>query len=403
MSELRYSLRSSRMAMRNRIGDAISSEENTRDDVIPNSQTNAQNLMLAPMPQFNMESGNNSDKLNYVSLLPNYSAKKEENFDFFIAQFEQVAQMAQWNDVQKLLLLKSKLHGDALQILAADFSMQSATSFDSLKIMLSDHFKTDKSLLQKQADFNAIRQLPGMTPRQLAMKLKSAAHLFLNLKDLHDGNGMSVIDTILLSRFCEALRDDVKWEVRKANPKTFEQAIDIAQSMDEIFTEKSLAVGMVSDSPSTTKLVNLIETQAIIQQQKFDQISNQINAVVNVPSTAPNYDNESKTALCIACGQPGHYLPSCDYFIQLQNLQATQTQKSEIPPKENLPNRQVQFIDPNVVSRRHKDLRGQMNYGRNYRRRWSKPHNARNNRPYAGTNFNQHHGYQENRYNYPKN
>lgn len=186
---------------------------------------------------------NNDSKFNYTSILPTFEGSENQCPEFFFNQFEEIANLAQWTQPHKTILLKNRLRGEARQTLQNNVAMQSEPSYEKLKNMILDHFVKTKSLLQRQAEFQSIKQTPGMTPRQLALKISSAAKVFLKYQNTEDPQSKTLIENTLLGRFCEALRPDIRIELRKYAPSSFNEAIERATILDEALTEKSLLIG----------------------------------------------------------------------------------------------------------------------------------------------------------------
>lgn len=315
--------------------------------------------------------GNSESKFNFTSILPIFDGSQEQCPEFFFNQFDEIANLAQWTPSHKTILLKHRLRGEARQILQNNVTMQSETNYEKLKCMILDHFVKTKSLLQRQAEFQAIKQIPGMTPRQLALKISSAAKVFLKYTSSDEPQCKTLIENTLLGRFCDALRPDLRVELRKYAPQTFEEAIQRATILDEALTEHSLLVGNVSESPGTNEIIKLIQTQAEIQDAKLEALTLQINSIQNNAEKTTNVPQFSKnTVICQYCGKVGHVVPDC-WFFQSLNLQNNSEQGNKHERKNprdlntfrrNYSNRRNFNRDRNFSSSHHENRPGNSNY-----------------------------------------
>lgn len=267
--------------------------------------------------------GGNAARIQFNALLPEFHGKSDENVEYFFAQFEQVAQIAGWPKTHLTIILKSKLRGDAQNLVSNDRSMQVETSYDNLKEMILDHFFKQKSMLQKYAEFNQIVQTPNLTVKQLAQKIKSAAKVYFDYGDKQSTQEKSLIEKLLLTKFCDALRSDIRFELRKFNPTNLEEAIEKSQLIEEANNDRAISVSNVNAFDTNLQMLEIIKKQAELQEQKFTEIQAQIN---NIKAT-PAPDTQKKTnnyvpPFCYFCGMAGHFMNACWHFL------ATQTQQN---------------------------------------------------------------------------
>lgn len=78
----------------------------------------------------------------YVALLPIFKGDGSPPAinDFFIL-FEEIADLAQWNSSQKLILAKSRCRDVALQFLLDSEDVKSIIEFADFKSIMMEHFK----------------------------------------------------------------------------------------------------------------------------------------------------------------------------------------------------------------------------------------------------------------------
>ena len=187
-------------ALRNRVTNMMDSSTQISDAMI------SVNTGIAEHQAQNAKPG----IINYNALLPSFGGRQEENLDYFLSQFRQIAVLANWPKESWTIILKSRLHGDALALLATDSLLQQEQNFEKISLMLQNYFQKEKSFIQKQDEFKNIKQTPQMSVNQLAQKIQSAAKAFLNFNENSSNN--ELINNLLLSRFSEALIPELSWD-----------------------------------------------------------------------------------------------------------------------------------------------------------------------------------------------
>ena len=299
------------------------------------NSTHTNNAMMANINDTNVPqvAKNSNSSLNYNALLPNFGGKEGENLSYFFVQFQQIAELAGWPKNSWHIILKSKLHGDALRLLASDAIMQQETDFSKLKLMLSKFYIKSKSLLQEQNEFHSITQSPEMTVSQLAQNIRSAAQSYLLNNVVNQDQNNELIDKLMLARFSEALRIDLRWELRKCNPQTFQDAVDKSILLEDAYEHKSQLINCIESN--TTKLENEeLKNEKFETQNKLQQLQAEINAIKI---------EKEKPIKCMACGKLGHFLAECWVYLDFKksssknnyHAQNLDTSKYHPQPKAN--------------------------------------------------------------------
>ena len=341
-------------------------------------------------------STSNKSALNYHALLPNFGGAESENLTYFFSQFKQVATLAGWPRETWQLILKSKLHSNALKILASDSLMQNETNFDKLELMLNNYFVKEKSMLQKQNDFHSIQQTPEMSVSQLAQNILAAATTYLNYNSDHTNT--ELVDQLILSRFSESLKPQIRWELLKFNPLTFKEAVQKASLLEDAYNKKSELINALGQNPD---FENTGQTLAIQKENKSNEMPKQI-AALNLENQIPNR--------CLACGKVGHLLSDCWHYKFLHKMYAenknmtqnsgqneyTQVQNRtqfQRPQRQNWNNAnqtncvpKFNYRDQSKNAGKPYNLRTNRN-GENYRQRDRRKFHTQNNQTYYSNNF----------------
>lgn len=340
-------------------------------------------------------------KINLNQMLPQFEGSPTDNIEFFFSQYEEITDLAKIPPIQKTLLLKSRLKGEALQLLSTDVSMRSETNYDKLKSMLLDNYFKQKSLLQKQTEFQSILQLPGMNVRQLALKIKSAAKIYLSKEETEKPESKILMDRILLAKFCDSLKPELKFELRKANPNSFEEAVKIAAILDDAYNENAMSVNAITFHPKNQEILKLQDEQKLTNTKIEELKQNLVNFVVSQPDTSKQKNSHKATDIikCMACGKLGHLLVDCWHYLHFQstnNQNMIHTSKRQNFRQNNFQarskpyNRANRWKTPNQnATENNTDNRTQFNSRNNYPGRFqNKYQTAENkNRGYASRKF----------------
>ena len=156
-----------------------------------------------------------------------------------------------------------------------------------------------------QAEFKKITQKPGISVRDLAEQIQNATYKLLNLTDTQNKEVASVTNTMMMAKLLEALRPDVRLEVKKLSPQNFEEAIDFAENIDDALNEEK-------DHENVNNILEVEKQQAkeILTEAKINNLQDQIEKL-------KTQNNTTTPPVCLACGK-GHYLVDCWHVKNLK-------------------------------------------------------------------------------------
>lgn len=104
--------------------------------------------------------------MQQVSLLhsqPNFSGKKDEIFNFFFIELENLGNLEHWDNNRKLVVLKLNCKDQALNFIVNDPIAWKINDFDQLKDLLAKKFTKTTSFAEKQQNFLVISQKQSQT------------------------------------------------------------------------------------------------------------------------------------------------------------------------------------------------------------------------------------------------
>ncbi|GBM60461.1 hypothetical protein AVEN_219866-1, partial [Araneus ventricosus] len=126
----------------------------------------------------------------------------------------------------------------------------------------------------------------------LAEQVSYTTEKFSNPNNSEEENTINLTEKLKLSKFIEALRSDIRVEVKKLGPKTFKSAVAIAKNIDNALSENGGELN-VTDSGINQILCQQLNTnkQILELSEKVNAISSQnfcVNSLTEAPATTSN-------------------------------------------------------------------------------------------------------------------
>ncbi|KAL1476316.1 hypothetical protein MTO96_036597 [Rhipicephalus appendiculatus] len=149
----------------------------------------------------------------------------------FLNILEQVGRMGGWQDSQLIGIARCKMTGKAHDFAWWDDNVAAAKTFSEFKTLALKRFDTDP-LIFKMERFLSARQRADEKVRSFASRLRilgTATLVGTSGEDtLKAELRREILSEEILSRFLAGLRDPVRRFVLSRDPKTFDEAIDVA-------------------------------------------------------------------------------------------------------------------------------------------------------------------------------
>ena len=230
------------------------------------------------------------------------------NLEDFLTQCKAVATLSNWVALTldpRPLFFPARLTDDALTFYRSSISTQKR-SYDELKRLLRQQFKTNAKVLESQLKYFC--QLPG----------QGVLVFYRTLRDfeLKAFANHAVRNVLLLTTFIESLASSVaRWKVRKAKPTVVGDTVSLAPE-----TKSSLSLhGQQPDtsSPSGNDLISLSTSQSELFSDLFLTIKEKVKgtrtkkyasisaAVVNVLPAAERNNGSATTTVIEASAAIG--------------------------------------------------------------------------------------------------
>lgn len=264
---------------------------------------------------------------SFAHMLQSFSGSQNENINFFISQFEEIASLEAWSNEKKFVLLKLHLKNDAQDFLINDPTASSAKNFAELAKALKDKFAVSTSFHERQQKFSAIRQRQGQSVSQLAEQVKSAAHKFFG-SDAADSERFTNLKlNMMQQKFLDALRPDIKSEVLKFGSATFEETVQCAKNIETAImgVEGDESAGM--HTTSTLNLNNILE-ERLNTHKLISDLQSRINVLEqqNAALMSSNQNRGNNAYICHICGK-NHITTRCWQYPGAQPDNSTQNNR----------------------------------------------------------------------------
>lgn len=184
--------------------------------------------------------------------------------------------------------------------------------------MLNVKFQKSKSFNEKLQDFSQISHKQSQNVTNLASEIDLAANAYLNIDENSDANLLDLGDKIKLNKFIDILRSDIRIEVKKQNPQTFNAAKNIAINIENALKDPEFNANPISISDVNTLINSQIQTNEKIEQLNLqlsklscEKTVNHVN--LDTPTNSqPNQSNEFVDR-CLICGK-SHLTINCWHF-----------------------------------------------------------------------------------------
>lgn len=311
---------------------------NLRSRDIPKREISKKMTLTDAQTATEMQSSMSFNLDSLFSNISNFEGSKSQDIEYFIESFEQMAAVTKIPDNLKILLLKTKLSGYAKQVLMHSKNLREEQNFEDFKKKLIESFKTQKSFAEAQHSFTNLKQKASQSVQEFAKQFNLEASKFLSLSGHSNKIGAAeLLNTIKLSKFIQAIRSDVAFELEKLGPSNFDEALNQAIKIEMALNNKRHETNNINSKQNDQSVQNLFDL-ASQQQSEIVQLKNQLERMKlekegNLQAKLSNniakqtYKN-SKSRYCHICKVSSHDTDYC-YFNQKRsknNSYATQNQ-----------------------------------------------------------------------------
>lgn len=279
------------------------------------------------------------------SIIPQFDNVSAVTPAFFIDSFEAIATIVQCSDEEKLLILKSRIRGEALSHLINSPDLNQETNYTNFKKKFIAFFNKKVSLATRQQMFSNCRMQPGESVKLYAARVSLITQKFFNNPDLDNDSVKNLFEQSKLSKFLEGLSAEYKHSTLVKDPQSFQDAVDYVElletnkvcfpqnSQDISFQSGTNTVNAVSTDITNRDLKNLLETHVqkthdsiFTLTKELDKLRLSMNG--NPPRNSTNFESNFRESYannrgnshtnksfppCKFCGKKNHLSNFCFY------------------------------------------------------------------------------------------
>lgn len=176
------------------------------------------------------------------TILPSFEGDLGPKVRTFFEQLEELAELYQWNDIEKLRVARCKLAGIAREFAYRGHKLKSITDYDEFKRIMIARFDTEPLSVRTQKFFQCIQgkdedvqtyavRLQGLA---VGMSPEPAAATTDRERELIERCIEKELNLKLQLQFVSGLLPSIRRQVMSKNPQSFEEAITMATNEEMI-------------------------------------------------------------------------------------------------------------------------------------------------------------------------
>lgn len=245
------------------------------------------------------------------TLLPVFHGAKEENFNSFLNNFEDVAREFEWQENYKLIWFKARTLGEARKFLETIHQNPEDKTYQNT-IQKFKEFYTTPADSYKSAKIRDITHEHEETIISLKFRIEREVRKFFQGKiNINSEDGKKAINTCAYSQLMEAISPKLREKVLREANEDFESAINILIKEEALGRElQSFGRQKVEFEQQPDEFIKLLQDR----DGKIAELEESINAL-KINRRSMNRDVKvNDTRICNFCNIPGHIKPECRKF-----------------------------------------------------------------------------------------
>lgn len=282
----------------------------------------------------------------FQALIPQFDSSSTVTPKYFLDILESITTAAKCAPEEKLMVLKSRIRGDALTHIINSPDLSQESNYPEFKKKFLAYFDTPVSLATRQQQFSNCRMLPNESVKIYAARVANATQKFFGNIDTNNTQVKALLEQTKLSKFIDGLASDFKRPVLTKDPQTFQEALNFVEMLqtNEANLSNPLSVGNicpVNNSSENEGIRELLLSQQEIVANLTKELANiklASNNSKNIPthnfsrsrerttnshnnnpnhhynpSTAFNNNNRARFPPCRICSRRNHSTAQCFY------------------------------------------------------------------------------------------
>ena len=196
----------------------------------------------------------------FQAIIPEFNANSVVTPKFFLDNIENVTNLAKCSPEEKLLILRSRIRGEALSHVINSPDLAQETDYNSFKQKFLDYFDKKISLATRHQHFASCRMKPDESVKVYAARVSDVTQKFFGNCDLTIPAVKTLFEQSKLSKFLEGLTPDFKWATLMKDPSTLNEAINFVELLQNSTesssaTSNDIAIGNICSNNDLLKLI----------------------------------------------------------------------------------------------------------------------------------------------------
>ena len=203
--------------------------------------------------------------LTLLLQIPSFSGSPALRFDRWIKQFENVVNMSNWSDDEKVNMLTTKMTDKAYDIVQNIIESQT-TTYNDIKNLLQDRFHGDETEDYHQKKFDNCERKPLESVLDFAFRLKTIFNRAYPPRPNETADEKAAKLKFLRQKFLQGLEINLRNKIKYKHLATFEDLVKEAQKYairleaDKDEQNKREFINAIESPPSNLSDINQIKT-----------------------------------------------------------------------------------------------------------------------------------------------
>ncbi|KAH7983325.1 hypothetical protein HPB52_011111 [Rhipicephalus sanguineus] len=257
--------------------------------------------------------------LMLVNMVPSFTGDATgPDIRDFLEILQQVGRLGGWQDGELIGIARCKMTGAAHDFAWWDDSVAAAADFSEFRSLALKRFDTEPFIIKMEKFLNA-RQNEGEEVRSFASRVRMLGSA--TLVDTSGENPMKaqvrreMLAEEVLSRFLTGLRDPIRRFVLSRDPKTFDEAIEVAvreELNEKLSQSRSFPVRYVGENADALEMRSRLDRLEKMLEESLKAREPVRKDGQGCATRPPN------AGRCYNCGGFGHYWQECHRYQRRQ-------------------------------------------------------------------------------------
>lgn len=251
---------------------------------MPNSSSAENNTAAATSPNlFNKLAG-------FQAVIPEFDNISAVTPQYLIDTVERITSLASCTDEEKLLVLRTRIRGDALSHIIGSPDLSRETDYERFKEKFLAFFEQKLSLATRQQQFSNCRMQPNESVKLYAARICAATMKFFNNPDLANDAVNTLFEQSKLSKFLEGLLPTYRQATLLRDPQTFSEAlnyVELLQANEKSFSDPPVYMPSVinntaenfSQTSNTEEIKNLLQAHASQTRESISALAKEVENI----------------------------------------------------------------------------------------------------------------------------